>query len=120
MSNEINGFLKGTSLWEVSSVSTDHLQKKKLELTKYDSKAAAQTMYVRECLTHEHGVFIRINLFARVVSQANHNYEKIAEGMACVLCWKISKVYEEEDDWKLEGKLRNADPKKQREVGFKK
>ena len=117
----LTGFLRAGGGWSISSVAAGSMQRKVLKETKFDSKAAAQTVYVRECLTHKNSPFIRINLFTLIANEkGQRQWEKIAEGMACPLCWKIMKVYEEEEDWKLPKILVDEHQLKTRDLRYKK
>jgi hypothetical protein len=112
----LKGFLKVDKVG-LSSVGFDHVQRKILKPTKNDSKTAAQTMYVIECLTHQNSSVIPLDLYRRIKNE----YVKVAEGLACPLCWKILKMVEDPTKWKSDEPLEvGIDDDQVRSVSFKK
>lgn len=100
------GFLKPDSLWELATIGVDHIQRKKIHETKSDTKTASQEIYVRECLSHQHSPKVRIGLYEMGVPEGRRMiWEKTAEALACPLCWKIFKRYEDESEWVLPTEL---------------
>lgn len=118
---KLMGFLKYGDDWTLASVGTDHLQRKKLYPTKHDSKAGAQSLYVRECLSHKNTVVIRIVLYMGIEKpkNGNWNWEEIAEALVCPLCWKVMKVFENEEDWILDHEIIDGDESSIRKTSYK-
>jgi hypothetical protein len=112
----LKAFLKGDE-FTPSSVGYDQVQRKYIRPTKNDSKTAAQTMYVRECLSHQNGSVIPLDLYRRIKNE----YVKVAEGLACPLCWIILKRVEDPTRWKSDEPLEvGIDDDKIRLTSFKK
>lgn len=87
LKRRLKGYLTQDGTGQISTISVNILQKKRIEPTKFNTQSGRSTMYVRSCLNHTDTIAVPVDLFDW--DPKTRRQVPVGEAKCCPLCWAI-------------------------------